>query len=337
MSESLQNVTKALIDNWSLELSCELLDRNYNKNQSAYVDDSPKPVNLVALFQLLDLIVTTDELIFDRNWAFGWESSPSLNPILPMLSELEFSPHHNILVSETPDDISLLDIPDKNQQPVRVGALYYLKLAKTLGVYYWPSPQRAEFLSNYKFSKPKDGFVKVLESYVDNQMQEMIREIYAELDLGESSLDFPGFGSTILANCDSRESILPNAMQFRETKECRNFREWLQKMDTALSVGNVKTIALGLKDLKEIIKSIRAELHLDDTPDEKAELQIGISPTLTLDTRLLNSIVNPLKPKKYHMVFLRNHLMQVLTGNIWNNTARLFPELRNSQFPNQSG
>lgn len=324
-----EGVSCALVDNWLLELAGRLIDPTV-EHETRYYQTIGSEIaaareELISLLRLLDLVVTCDELVYDEEWSGIWRDFDYLRPVFPLLSPVRLGPQTKQRLGRAGPFRSTLDAPDI----VKNGALYYLGLSQLLGVYYWPSPQRAEFLRQNLYSQTGSGFVVGLASYIESNIADIIEEVLAPLELTEPLPLFPGFGSSILASCETRASVLPTAMQFRESKECTAFRAWLRNMDGALLSGNVRTIARALREVRDVLKSVRADLGIATQAGGKVELQIGISPSLNVDLDIARSIFGRFRPKPYHIVFLRQHLARILNNsNLWDLVELLFPEKR---------
>lgn len=97
---------------------------------------------LLSLMQVLDLLILSDEILYDSIKSSGWKSKESLKPMAPLLREIRVS-------KETKQNISremLEELPPNIPKIVGESAIVYLGLANFLGVDYWPSSRRAEFL-----------------------------------------------------------------------------------------------------------------------------------------------------------------------------------------------
>lgn len=334
---------RVLIDNWLLELASvilwqgleyrplpetgyqSLLIRQISQRNRLKWAEVSRNDRVVALLHLLDLIVVSDELIFDVEMEWTWNRFNTLQPIEPILSGIK-------LGDETKSELDVElgsffdDSHDGIPSIVRKGALYYLGLGRFLGISYWPSPRRADFLKSSHF--PALGGVLALEvqNSLNDILSESVNELVSPFESMMPALDFPGFGSVILANCINAESILPTAMEFRNTKECQAFRQWLQQMDEAASIGNIMTIAKGMADLREVLAFIRREIGFQDNTN--IEFQIGISPSLTFGADTLRALRSKISRRRYHITFLRRHLERALgAANVRVEIMRLFPEI----------
>jgi hypothetical protein len=134
----------------------------------------------------------------------------------------------------------------------------------------------------------------------------MLKEVLRDTKL-QSTLAFRGFGAAALAESESLSSILHVAMQIRATKPCVAFREWLTEMDGHLRSGDLRGLSRGLRDIRGVIEDVRHELGLGKAL-EAPKLTLGFSPNVSLSTAGAARFLRKLKPRAYHVVFLRQHL-----------------------------
>jgi len=355
---------KVITDNWTLELAAKILSRNdsffhdyrqqvmppTNFDTQTFDDVIKKSYTnpwrdyefpgrarrnqgLEALLQLLDLLVLYDGLALDIERTFTWERFPGMQPLSPIISKIKLSDDTKEKI-KSEAEAALGYTPDIRTDPlIAGGALYYLGLANILGLDYWASPERAEFISdklcNRSYQNAK-GFITVLDRFVDEKLESLVNELLQDENLKElrSKLYFPGFGTSILAKCKSREEILPIAIEFRQSSECTEFREWLKKMDEATREGNLLFVSKNMRELQGVASEVRKSL-LGESPLENVELEIGLSPTIKFNAKTINAVFQQYKPKKLHLSFLRKHFYRVLAGtNLKAQTYRLFPELQ---------
>ena len=279
---------------------------------------------ITALSQLLDLIVMYDGLIVDSEMSIAWERHPSMQPLIPIISKVRLGRKTKQAITDSQGFKTV----ESHQPIVSQGALYYLGLSRLLGVDYWPSPERSVFLKEHLF-EDRPGFVKSLNKLVDKNISDLIKQATAFIHDSEGGLLFPGFGTTILANCENRSAILETAFEFRNTKECQVFRSWLREMDQASSNGNIQAIAKNLQELKSVMFDIRRRVGLENAVEKNMTLEVGLSPSLSIDTKTIKSLLESIKTKPLHLVFLRNHFNRVLeNANLWKQVWRLFPEIQ---------
>jgi hypothetical protein len=196
----------------------------------------------------------------------------------------DYASHRKSRVITDSRYLAVYDSPSVIQE----GALYYLKLAQYLGAFYWPSPQRAEFLAHHFSFKIGPLFVRQLGEYFDKEFESMLQEVLVPSIGRDIGLDFPGFGSAILSRCGKVDEILPMALEFRGSRGCQSFRQCLRLMDIALQKSDIKSLAQGLRDVREVLQATRHSLGLNDSKTQGGELHIGLSPSLTVRTRRSN-------------------------------------------------
>jgi hypothetical protein len=361
--------SRAVVDNWTLELAAGMLEgvfsqedsdllykeRLQNAYDTVYVhEQSPNDVwigrgrgfvirtsgkersgkingvrytKVQALLQFLDLVVMYDTLVVDSEMVFAWERFVSMQAISSIISKVR-------LGEDTREKIksAFSNVPTEGSPSIiSAGALYYLGLANMLGLDYWASPKRAEFLSEKLRGGFKKGFVTVLDKFSDEKLHTLAQELIENDYLGDilPSIYFPGFGAAVLLKCKSRTEILEKALDFRQLRECVAFRRWLVEMDEATREGNLRFIAKNMGDLQGIIADIRKDLAGGEAFHGNVELEIGLSPSLTFNSESINAIRDRFKPRKLHLSFLRHHFYSALeNSNIWYQIWRLFPELQ---------
>lgn len=329
--------TAAVVDNWLLEFACRLIDPKLDETYFVIdhyrgyynlFDRRPSKVffagdKILALLQLIELIVVSDQLVYDADWSHIWAASAGLNEIKHLLRPVEPTGGSR-KYSEAPD----WHIDTKNDTPdiVRDGAMYYHELASSLGVACWPSPQRAQFLSETEYVRVGSSFIMQLRSHVDSLLGGLIDDAIRPLNLTRKTLLLPGFGSTILNCVNSRHSILSAALELRESRDAIGFRKWLREMDIALQSGDVNTLSTALRDVEEVVISTRSGLGLQPNSDG-LEFTIGLSPSIKSNVGSVRRLFHSLGSKKVHVTFLRNHFSEVLEGaDLWFQIERLFPE-----------
>lgn len=349
--------SRVIVDNWSLELVCQLLEGNlaYHtvptpkhrvaplsaRNAEPYFqDDEVNKVlfheKVIALLNLLDILVLNDDILYDPEWSNFWKGFDGLNPVRHLFSEIRLSAKTKDKLSKPPDETTSWFGMTKNPRVLIVdrkvtndiiggGAVYYYNLANLLGTYYWPSPRRTKFIKENVFAKGNAEFTLVFKEFIDDQVRKTLNMTLSNIGLSEEPFLFSGIGSAILANCDSSESILVAALQFRESKESVALREWLRQLNVALETGNIAQIGRAIKDVLDSLAHAQRKLGIKTDDESKVELQIGLSPSLSFDTDFVASTVERFKPKPLHLVFLREHFNRCLTdANVVRHIDRIF-------------
>jgi hypothetical protein len=278
------------------------------------------------LMQFLDLLAIGDELIYDEAWAHVWKRGFEIKE--PLLVSIRIGNETRKHLPELAREDIVKD-GDETPEVISQGTRYYLALSQFLGVYYWPTPERAEYLASHTFTPVNPTFSVAVNDFVDRNLKELADQLKDFLPRVGVPISFPGFGSAILANCAKPGDILPTVLEFRRTKECMAFRAWLSQMDQALEKGDLTALAQSMAETQELITSVKRGLGLMVNSAAKADLQIGLSPSITLDRQTLDSIRKGLMPKKLHITFLRQHFATVLRqANTWHTLQRLFPIIK---------
>lgn len=341
-------INRILVDNWLLSHVSRLLGPGFSDTDKYELKDDPYPYlvkvpkpsifskkkkswpitvtrSMIALMQFLDLLAIGDELIYDDAFSYAWKTRLEIKESLLVSVRIgdETKKHLPELIKEGKQEDD-----DKTPEVISEGTRYYSSLAQFLGIYYWPTPERAEYLATHKFFSVTPVFSVAVNEFVDQNLKgiaDLVRDFLPGI---ESPISFPGFGSAVLANCAKSDDILPTILEFRKTRECVAFRAWLSQMDHALEKGDLTALAHSMTDLKEVVASVERGLGIKN-PTLKVDMQIGLSPSITLDTQTLDSIRKGLTPKKLHITFLRRHFVNVLQqANTWHTLQRLFPIIK---------
>ncbi|RPJ79752.1 MAG: hypothetical protein EHM20_00430 [Alphaproteobacteria bacterium] len=322
---------KVLVDNWTLELAASVLagasplHYPHKEERRLGSKDSLRNERAQALLHFLDLIIMYDTLVVDAEREFAWTRFEGMKSISLMASRVRLSERAKAKIRST-----FLNVPTENEAPeIAEGALYYLGLANLLGLDYWAAPKRVEFLSERLSFGYKKGFVSILGSYADEKIRSLAQEFLENSMLNDlqNTLYFPGFGARVLLDCNSRTEVLEKALAFRESRECKAFRAWLTEMNNATENGNLSFVIKSLNDIQSLLADLRKELGVRRF-NGKAELAIGLSPSLTIGLETINPMLVQFKNKKLHLSFMRRHFHRALeSSNIRVQIRRLFPEL----------
>jgi hypothetical protein len=219
-----------LVDNWMLELAIRMLNDDFEGSfsdkwetfyhsmggSSRYLREGwtweteiVKEIT-ASLLQFLDLLVLNDELVYESEYSFAWKRFRISNQIEPLLREVRLSRHAmRELILSTGNFPPTHD----SRSEVSRGAIHYLALSRFLGVYYWPSPKRAEYLQQHLHTI-QGGFVLGFREYLDESLAQIATEILDPIKM-LPSLYFSGFATTVLASCDKPSSIMPTLIQVR--------------------------------------------------------------------------------------------------------------------------
>lgn len=289
MTTNNKPVTRTLVDNWLLEFAARQISPDLDREYKYYLDESRMDQlsriggigyfakeyfigslgtagfyndKLQSILHLIDLIITNDVLYYNSRGEYHkkWFESGLFSSLGNILQG------QKLWVGKRNRLYKMAEFVRENEAPLLVegGALIYLYYASILGVSYWPSPRRAEFLKNKffvfdQFESPiyymKNSFYFGFKDKVDELLKQIIKEVYQSIKQPEP-IYFGGFGKHVLVNCQTRESIIDTALQIRNTASAKSFRYWLESMNNALYTGDVRKISIEMKQVFDIFEDI---------------------------------------------------------------------------------
>jgi hypothetical protein len=278
---------------------------------------------ILALLNLLDLLMLHDELVYEESFAVGWKMTEALKPAESLLSGVRFQGGQRI---GNPQSYEALSGNAILPEVISAGALFYLEMATSLQMPYWPSPQRALFLQEHRVPPIGETFVASLRGTVDSAIEDIVRECERRLNKPMRPITFPGFGTSVLAECSSREEILRVALEMRASRAAIGFRQWLLNVQHALDSGNLSTVTRAIVDLEHVLSETRRKIGLSDWDGEREpELILGLSPSVKIGRGSLMRFMARMRRTEPHILFLRAHLARVLeSANVMKHVERLF-------------
>jgi hypothetical protein len=325
---------RVLVDNWLLESAGVMLSpvetadwvRTLTKQVRPERGASMTRDAVQALVHLLDIIVLHDDIVYREPYSSTWRHRPSLLPLRPFLSGHVVLAEEQRIVGEELKNLS----GDEHSSIVAAGARTFLATARVLGISYWPSPARAEYLGRV-WPSPAT-FTASLQAAVDVGASQSVAELHTALGRETSSIAFLGFGASILGQCSTVAEALPIALEHRGSRAARGFRKWSTEMDRALASENYVAVARGVRDFKDALADARRSLGLDDSKDAlptiTLKLDQPLSPGLSVGA---GTLVRGLRRWRPHVVFLRQHFERALRGgSVAATTRRLFPDVTNA-------
>lgn len=281
---------------------------------------------IAAVLSLVDLLLLHDELLYDYPYSRTWLKLGHLDPIGPILRDCGLDPatRRELSARPLPLPVNRDTAGDRKATAIRDGSVYYVNLAALLGVPYWPSPARAEFLERNSIPLRDTGYVFALERALGEYLQAAHGELLRKLGVGERKARFLGFGAMVLDQCSSKDDFLQVALEIRQTKECRAFRAWLKRMDARLDEADLKELARGIQDLRGVLDDVSRGLGLVEN-DLWPKLSIGLSPRLDIPSSVVSAAWKKVAPRPLHVVFLRGHLGRVLSqGRLLRKATQIF-------------
>lgn len=314
--------SSALIDNWSLELSGTLLENIIEEKNETVLNQ------VQALFDLLDTIILSDNIIYNSAFAHVWKNKNSLNAIKSLLTGIIAveNDYNEFIVYETIEakykEYGKLTY-NIQEDLVEHGAKYYLDLASALGVNYWPSPKRAKYIAQQNVRK-KDDFLVLLNNNINKEIEKISLKMFESIAKMKPMI-FPTFGSRVLSDCEDINSIISTAMQIRNDKYTTEFRKWGEEINSLLEQGNVIALNKEMNSISLLIRDMHKKYSIESDRQSNIKFQIGLSPSVNFEIKIVGSLLEKLMPKKRHLVFLRNHIESSLKNTNTNyQIERLF-------------
>lgn len=313
----------ALIDNWSLELSGSLLDKEIEERSQEKILNK-----IQALYNLLDVLILNENIIYNSAYSYVWKDKSSLNAIKTFSTGIIAIENDNkdFIIYET-DEPKLKNYGRYSRKVpsdiVSDGAKHYLNLASALGANYWPSPKREKYIKELNITK-ENNFLMMLNESVNKEIQEISLNTFKHIS-NPKPLLFPTFGSRILADCKNIDSIITTALQIRDDKYTTEFRQWGTEIDSLLEQGNIVALNKEIQSISLLMKDMHNKYSIKEDKEFTAKLQIGLKPSISFDVKFMGSLIQKFLPKKNHLVFIRNHMQSSLKNtNINYQIERLF-------------
>jgi hypothetical protein len=266
----------AIVDNWSLELAGALIS-----DEVGYKSKDRNQELIHALFDLLDIVVLNENIVYETAFSYVWDRKHSLREIKPFtvpITAIENEGRELVIreYSTSHDTKHRGHLFQTEQKITEDGAKFYLSIAEALGVQYWPAPKRQKYLESRNNEK-KDKFVFLLDSDVKKTISALAAQVSHQFSSIAPNI-LPGFGAKILADCDSRDSIITTAIQLREDQYTLAFREWCREMDYHLETGNVVSLHKSIKDISLLFDDMYKRFSIENESKQNSgvRLQLGL-------------------------------------------------------------
>ncbi len=321
---------KAVTDNWLLEFGLRAIEGGLPLKTDGFGNNANwarESVDyILALLQLLDLMVLNDELLYEKQYSSAWAGLKSAQKIKDYLVPFSLNQvDRKKLVNEfniNPNSFG------NEYNMTWFSALWYYGFSKASGLNYWPAPERSRFLKQHCFDILPNHFVGTFKGWFKDNLDFTIKESLKNIPNNLNDISFPGFGYLSICESNDKEGILNNIIEIRNSRSTKAFRKWLNELDNAQNVGNLKEIIFKFSEIQDMFNDIRKDLGLAGK-DLGTEVHIGISPGIKFKFSSIQSFFNYLKPKPLHITFLRKNIHNYFskTDTILQ-LSKLFPEVK---------
>jgi len=130
------------------------------------------------------------------------------------------------------------------------GSFYYQQISSAYSLPYVPSSIRVpSCLFNLGF-RPLTNFAKQAIDLLQAKRRKALARIN---EFYMWDIDVPLILALVLKESSYPEDVIPIALQIRDLKECKNFRDWATEVDTQASRGNWKAVVGSLSNLQKVI------------------------------------------------------------------------------------
>jgi hypothetical protein len=173
-------------------------------------------------------------------------------------------------------------LTDSNNSPAR--ALFYLELAGRAGVPLLLSPQKDRWVTTGR-EKVRQFAHELVVSKVETQLQARIDDQITGLFSRTVSVPLAPVSRMILRRAtDERKSLLDVAIEIRESREAKTFRNWLVELNKALASGYEAGLVKAHAELKKLESLVDAWLKVGDVKQgieyEPRSVNIGEIPVI---------------------------------------------------------
>ncbi len=298
-----------LIDNWNLSNANLAEIYNHTMPNKACSD-------LLSALVLWDDVYYLDDGFLTYGWINGLKGEKLLSVLKPLYLEEEikkqFEKSSNIIYKQK--------FMCQYKEVVAKRALFYHEISKAFGIDYYPIEQRANFL---------DQSMNSLELWsrnviLNNEEKEILRRIQEFDKEKEAFIKLPILTNLIMKNSDG--DFLNTALEIKNTREVKNFRKYMNKIDQEINAGNYSEAKCILKNIPYIIDDI-------EKMDRNATIFVDVKIKLT--PMILGAITGAFLTNTYSPNELLNYGLICFTlGEIFKESKiEIKKEWRNTIFP----
>lgn len=329
-----KNVSRCLVDNWTLELAGVLIDQGIRSlrgqrlaeyfravddsmmsgvdhTQDIMADWAELEDHFSAVTNLVSAMLLFDNLSFSRNgFEVTWQSLPGFSQQMGKIITGRDEPafllkHERQLVSDR----------------VEPGVLFYLALSNSLRCDLLLSPRRSEVLQRCHRSQELTygEYASDLLATMDRQLAERIRKSGSELLATKviPNLTIPSLATLVLSQVTKRSEILTATMDLRNSSKLKDFRRII-----AECVTNLKSGAPYARLVESVPDTIRLALQdVGRLDPDRSSISIGFSLFFFSVGKEVGAFVPP------YLLFLRDLVCcRMEFAGIESHIKRLFEE-----------
>ena len=277
-------MTCVIVDNWTLE------------NAASYIYDDSKNPPTSEYIRLIESLILWDRVYYiESPFSASWKL---------MLSSQSYSS----LLTSIPTDFclsdplasSLLQRLQGDNIMAQSRTFDYQVLSNRLGMHYPPSDQRAMLLRNLNAVHETYNREDIV-TYLDDSVNEFYKALVNSLGKNKISFHFPVLFDYIRYCCGGKITF-EGITQLHNSKEIKNFRTWMDMLETQIASGNL----LALKQAIDLVPEIVNDVTKLAVQAPVASLEIGLTPSLALPITPIQIYTRVKKIKeKVHTDFFR--------------------------------
>lgn len=253
-------MSTVLIDNWNLVNAALIKDINgkYIPND-AYSD-------LLSALVLWDDVYYLDEGFSTFGWLYGKRDIKG--HLKPLYLDVEVRKGFE----ESSDLAYNNNYEHRYTKVVAQRAIYYSEICRAFQIDYLPVDKRTDFLytnMNIMDLWTRNEIIKKEEKEI---LSEMVRFNKGDI----SNIQMPLITNLIINNSQNGR-YLETALSVKNTKEVKNFRKYMDKIDQEINTGNISELRYIISLIPEIVNDIQ---NMDKKIKLTASIKMKISPSV---------------------------------------------------------